>query len=109
MEIDYEVIGQRIKKARLEKGLTQERLSEEIDVTTVYISRIERGSKVNLERLAQIARVLGVTIEYLLTGAATKNENYLDKDLYDILKECTPKKQRLIYNIAQIVCDSKFV
>lgn len=109
MEIDYKVIGQRIKKARLEKGLTQEKLSEEIDVATVYISRIERGNKINLERLAQIARVLGVSIEYLLTGAATQYENYLDKDLYDILKECTPKKQRLIYNIAQIVCDSQFI
>ena len=44
MEIDYKVIGQRIKEARRGRGWSQEQLSEELDVTTVYISRVERGS-----------------------------------------------------------------
>ena len=43
MEIDYKVIGQRIKEARRKKGWSQERLSEEIDVAVPYISRVERN------------------------------------------------------------------
>lgn len=110
MKIDYGIIGERIREARRKKGWSQERLSEEIDVAVAYISRIERGSsQVNLNRLAQISKVLDISIEYLIGGASTEAPNYLDKDLYDTLLNCTPEKQRLIYNIAKIVSNAKFV
>ncbi|MCI8384244.1 MAG: helix-turn-helix transcriptional regulator [Clostridia bacterium] len=110
MEIDYQVIGQRIKEARKCKCWSQEKLSEELDVTTVYISRVERGSaQINLKRLVQIGSVLNVSIEYLIGGAMPKNHNYLNRELYEILLNCSPDKQRLIYHIAQIVSNAKFV
>lgn len=109
MEVDYKLIGERIKEARRKKGWSQERLSEEIDVTTVYISRVERGSGINLKRLAQISKALETSLEYLVGGTATAAPNYLDKELYETLASCTPAKQRLIYNIAKIVSGSKFV
>ena len=110
MEIDYKLIGERIREARKEKGLTQEKLSEEIDVTIAFLSRIERGAaQINLKRLAQISTTLDIPIEKLITGTATASINYLDKDLYNILIQCTPEKQRLIYNIAKIVAVSNFV
>ena len=109
MEIDYKVIGQRIKEARRKKGWSQEKLSEEIDVAVPYISRIERGNQINLKRLAQISTVLNVKLEYLITGVIVKEKNYLDRELYETLIQCTPQKQRLIYNIAKIVSNAKFV
>lgn len=110
MDIDYKIIGQRIKEARKAKGWSQERLSEEIDVTTVFISRVERGSgQANLKRLAQISKALDTTLEYLIEGTVTDAPNYLDKELYETLINCTPAKQRLIYNIAQIVSNANFV
>ena len=52
MAIDYKLIGKRIKKQRKEKNMTQEILSEKIDVTVGYVSQIERGfCKVNLDIL----------------------------------------------------------
>ena len=110
MNIDYKIIGQRIKDARKRQGWTQERLSEEIDVTTVFISRVERGAtQINLRRLAQIIHALNTSIEYLIAGIETKRPNYLDKELYETLINCSPAKQRLIYNIAQIVSNATFV
>ncbi len=109
MEIDYKIIGQRIKEARKRKEWSQEKLSEEIDVAVAYISRIERGEQVNLKRLAQISKALGISLEYLIEGTATEASNYLDKELYETLLTCTPAKQRLIYNIAKIVSNAKFV
>ncbi len=109
MEIDYKVIGQRIKEARRKKGWSQERLSEEIDVAVPYISRVERGDQINLKRLAQISTVLDVRLEYLITGVVIQDKNYLDRELYETLVQCTPQKQRLIYNIAKIVSNAKFV
>lgn len=59
MNIDYKLIGRRIQQIRKEKGLTQDNLSEKINVTVGYISQIERGiTKINLDTLAQIATIL---------------------------------------------------
>lgn len=52
MALDYTIIGERLKKARLEKNLTQEQLAEQIDVSIAFLSRVERGSShINLKRL----------------------------------------------------------
>ena len=109
-EIDYSLIGDRIRQARKEKGWSQEKLSEEIDVATAFLSRVERGhSQINLKRLAQISKALDVPLEKLVTGTDTCSDKYLDKELYNILINCTPDKQKLIYNLAKIVSGSDFV
>ena len=61
MALDYSIIGSRIRKARLEKNITQEELAEKIDVSVAFISRIERGtSHVNLKRLSQLCNILDI-------------------------------------------------
>ena len=108
--IDYKIIGERIKEERKKKGLSQEKLGERIDVATVYISRIEKGSaQVNLKRLSQIAIALDVPIEKFIIGTTEENKNYLNKEFQEILSNCTVDKQKLIYNIAKIVSGIKFV
>lgn len=107
--IDYKLIGQRIKEARKKLGWSQEKLGETIDVATVYISRIERGgSQVNLKRLSQISIALNVPIEKLIVGTTLESERYLDKEFQELLETCTPDKQKLIYNIAKIVAGINF-
>lgn len=55
MAVDYKLIGERLKKARLEKGMTQDNLAESLNVSIAYLSRIETGTtKVNLKRLSEI-------------------------------------------------------
>ena len=44
MSLNFNIIGTRLKQARLNKKITQEKLAEMIDVSVTYISRIERGS-----------------------------------------------------------------
>ena len=41
MALDYSIIGERIRKARLENNITQEKLAEELDVSIAFVSRIE--------------------------------------------------------------------
>ena len=61
MALDYTIIGERLKKARLDKNLTQEQLAEQIDVSIAFLSRVERGSShINLKRLTQICNILGI-------------------------------------------------
>ena len=103
MGIDYNLIGERIKEARKNKGYTQEKLAEEIDVAVAYVSRLEKGFPINLKRIAQISQVLDVSIEYLLSGTVPKSDNYLNKDFEEILERCSPEKLKLIYNIAKTI------
>ena len=108
--VDYKVIGERVREARKKAGLSQEKLAEKIDVATVYISRIEKGgTQVNLRRLSQISIALDVPIEQLIIGTTQECNNYLDREFQEILSKCSGDKQRLIYNIAKIVSGIKFV
>lgn len=108
VNIDYKVIGERIKLARKRKGMTQEQGSELLNIAPAYLSRIERGSsKVSLRRLMQISKAFDIPIAELITGSSPENEQYLDKELYEVLKKCTPEKQRLIYNIAKTISGLK--
>ena len=48
-------VGLRLRELRLEKGLTQEKLSFESDIDKTYISEVENGKRnlsvINLEKL----------------------------------------------------------
>ena len=97
MALDYSVIGQRIKQARLAKNLTQEDLAEKIDISVAFLSRVERGnSHINLKRLNQLCGLLDVTEGYLLNGASSNSKEYLDREFADLIKNCSPEKQKLI-------------
>ena len=63
-----EAVGERVRKAREEAGLTQLQLSFE-GCTTAYISRIEAGQRTpSLQLLRELGRRLGVSEDYLATG-----------------------------------------
>ena len=63
-----ESIGERLKRLRLERGLSQRDLSSP-GVSYAYISRIEAGARSpSVKALRMLARKLGVSVEYLETG-----------------------------------------
>src|SRR5690349_15961221 len=63
-----EPIGVRLKRLRLERGLSQRELSGP-GVSYAYISRIEAGARTpSVKALRMLARKLGVGVEYLETG-----------------------------------------
>ncbi len=108
MALDYKLIGERLKKARIEKGYTQEKLSEMIDVSIAYLSRIETGAThINLKRLNELCLILGVSEATVLNGASSNSTDYLNSELSSILKDCTPEKKELIYQIATIISEEK--
>lgn len=104
MELDYKIIGQRIKDCRAERNITQNKLSELLDVSNVYVSRIERGvSKVSLEMLYRISTILDVPIGLLITGVDQDSNIYLDSEIAELMVTCTPKKKKLIYELIKAV------
>lgn len=107
MSLDYNIIGERLKEARIRKKSTQEKLAEKLDVSVAFLSRIERGSSlINLKRLNQICSILEVSEGEILNGVSKNSTGYLNKDISNLLKNCPSEKISLIYNIAKIIVES---
>src|SRR5437764_11705589 len=69
-----ETIGQRLRRLRLERGLSQRELAGP-GVSYAYISRIEGGQRQpSLRAIRRLARKLGVTAQFLETGSMTTSE-----------------------------------
>ena len=90
MEIDYQVIGSRIRKYRLERGLSQEVVSERADLTPAHYSPIERGhTKPSLPTLISIANVFDVSIDDLLCDNLSKSTHVRVKEINELLADCS--------------------
>lgn len=83
----YQNIGQRISQLRKLRGITQERLAEELDVTIKHVSAVERGvSSLSLEKMIEISKILDCTLDYLILGEDYSNlSNKLPTSILNIL------------------------
>ena len=69
------IIGNNIQKARLKCGLTQEKLAERCNVSTKYISAIERGiSSGSISIIIKICDTLSVTPNYIFNNILDFNK-----------------------------------
>ena len=108
MALDYSLMGERLKKARVKKGYTQEELAEAIKVSIAYISRIETGkTHINLKRLSELCSILDVTESYVLEGVSINSSSYLNSEFNNILRDCSNEDKELIFKIATIISKSK--
>ena len=60
--MDWErIVGANVRRLRKERGLTQETLADEADLTPRHLGRIERGEgNPTVAMLGRLAQVLGV-------------------------------------------------
>jgi len=62
-----QIIGIRIKLARKDKALTQEKLAEILNISTTALAYYEQGVQVpQVAHLIELATTLNVTTDYLL-------------------------------------------
>ena len=74
--MDYFALGKRIRKRRVEQGMTQEQLARQVGVITSFIGHLERGSrKASLETLVALANALHVGVDYLLCDSLNTVRN----------------------------------
>ena len=79
-----ETIGRRLKRLRLDKGLSQRELAAP-GVSYAYISRIEAGTRQpSVKALRRLAAKLGVTTEYLETGSQLGSGEHRELRLADL-------------------------
>jgi transcriptional regulator with XRE-family HTH domain len=97
VEIDYIAIGKRVRTARLAKKMTQETLSNLIDVAPTYISSIENGhTKLSLMTLLSIAQNLDTTVDHLLYDNIPVLVSQFDADIRELTNDCTPQEKEFL-------------
>lgn len=71
------IIAANVSRLRLERGLTQQELANQLNYSDKAVSKWERGESVpDISVLARIAAIFGVTVDYLITDhRAGKNAN----------------------------------
>jgi len=63
-------VGSRVRMRRMLVGMSQEKLGDSLGITFQQIQKYEKGTnRIGASRLHQIARVLGVPIEFFYDGA----------------------------------------
>ena len=73
MHFDRTAYGERIKRLRTGRELTQEQLAEKINVSRTYIVKIENGLQIGpIEIAIELAMFFDVSRDFLLLG----KENY---------------------------------
>ena len=105
--MDSYSIGQRIRKFRKARNLSQEKLAELVDISTTHMSHIETGgTKLSLPVLADIAAVLKVSTDEILFGhAACEDQNHTAlSSIERVISTCSPSQARVI---AEIVVAAK--
>ena len=60
------VLGDALRKHRKKAGLSQELLAERADLSSKYVSEVERGNKtISVDALARIAKAMSVRLREL--------------------------------------------
>ena len=102
--IDYISIGNRIKQARQDKGLTQSNLAEILSVSPEYVSKLETAhTKPSLTTLSEISSILSTSLTYLLEGTTKNSDNYKLEEFTQLIKELSPEKRKLLFEIGTVI------
>ena len=95
--MDQKAIGKRIKSAREKKGLTQDQLAEQVNLSPMHISVIERGNKLpRLETLINIANVLDVSADILLQDVVNNQIKLHTSEASNLIAQLSREDQRRV-------------
>lgn len=113
-------IGEKIKTARLAKGMTQQELGELLGVQKSAIAKYENGRVVNIKRstLKKISDILDIRPSELIfdieanpVGTAERHfEILMDEDvseIFDDFKKLDTKKRKIVKDLVKSLADAE--
>lgn len=98
-----ETMGDRIKRLRLELGLTQEKLGEKVGLKRAAINKYEKGSIENMKRstIEKMSKLFGISPLYLMCLSDSENEvSEIVKRTIDVMKQLQLSRQKNVLNYA---------
>ena len=91
-------LGNKISKCRKDLGLTQTEFAERLSVTRQTVGRWEAGTVLpDIDRIGEIAALLGVSCDYLLRDEITEDRAVLASGVIRLLQNIQGKSVRLTF------------
>ena len=98
MALDYKIIGNRIQTRRKSKGITQEKMAEDLDFSVGFISQLERGvTKPSLDSLDDIANYLDCSLSDILDDTGRRDTAFNQTNFNSMYELLSIRDQRLFY------------
>jgi transcriptional regulator with XRE-family HTH domain len=95
-------IGKRIQKYREAAGLSQERLAEATELSSNFISYIERGIKQpSLENFIKIANAINISADLLLEDVLENSQKAQAVDYLSRIERLPPKDRQRIFAVLE--------
>lgn len=96
-------IGEKIKKARKEAGLSQEQLAEKLSVSRSAVAKWESGAGMpDVNNLKVIAQLLDVSVDYLLDEdeklSFNETKEAIVLDVFEVTGKCRDKRDAACYS-----------
>lgn len=102
--MDYVLLGQRIRAARLAAGLSQEKLAEMVGLTSQHISHTEVAStKISLPSLVKVSNALHTSVDKLLSDSVCDSKPHLLEDVKTVFADCSPDEVYVMLEAANAV------
>lgn len=102
--MDYKFLGRRIRQERLKLGLTQEKLAEDINISTAYLGQIERGERsMTLDKLIPLANRLGVTVDFLLEDYLSAADDASMDAMRQLFQGRTMAEKEMAVNVLKLI------
>lgn len=94
-------IGERIRRVRMAKHISQARLAEILNVSPPYISNIEKGKQaMSITVLIGISNALNVSADWLLRNQTKEAGVITMQEVIDVLEDCSPMEKETILKLA---------
>lgn len=104
--MDKKLLGRQINRARKDRNLTSEKLSEACNINATYLRQIESGAKMpSLPVFVSICRELKVSPSYLLSDILPDLEIKEMDVLIELWQTATPKQIKIISAMIQSALD----
>lgn len=98
------LLGQRIKEVRIKRGLSQQKLSEIINIDQRNLSNIECGNTFPAKSLIQIANALNVTLSELFDFEHLSiNTQEMKKYIIDNINMLNEEEIKIIYRLMHLM------
>jgi len=105
--LNYELIGMRIKNRRLKLKFTQETLAEKIGASIRHISGVENAkTKLSLPCLVLFANALDTTADHLLMDSVAASTPELLGEAKKLFDDCTPEEIFVIIETSKTLKNS---
>jgi transcriptional regulator with XRE-family HTH domain len=101
MELDYAMIGARVREQRKKLHLTQEELAEIVDVGTTHISHIETGNTIpSMKLFVDLANALHTSADALLCDHLQEASPVFADTLLHELQDCNRGEIQIVTEVA---------